>query len=136
MTFTVTGLVVRTPPWPPHRRSHLIIPGAFPAARPARLDFRQRHRSHQHLQGIVLRARVTTNVIPPITIAVPTGQTPVPRAPTGQVFQQLPVRGRLHPERWQARHFPVCHEDGTISGWNSQAGTQSIIAVDEANTSG
>jgi uncharacterized protein (TIGR03118 family) len=76
---------------------------------------------------------VTTNVIPPITIAVPAGQTPGTASPTGQVFNTFASNGAFTLQDGSPATFLFATEDGTISGWNAAAGTQSIIAVDEAN---
>ncbi|HEY4041086.1 MAG TPA: TIGR03118 family protein [Rhodopila sp.] len=76
---------------------------------------------------------VTVNAIPPITIAVPPGQTPGTASPTGQVFNSFASDGAFTLQDGSPAQFLFATEDGTISGWNSQAGTQSIIAVDEAN---
>ena len=78
-------------------------------------------------------AGVTTNVIPPITIAVPPGQTPGTASPTGQVFNSFASDGAFTLQDGSPATFLFATEDGTISGWNAAAGTQSIIAVDEAN---
>src|SRR5271165_422192 len=76
---------------------------------------------------------VTTNVIPPITIAVPPGQMPGTASPTGQVFNSFQSDGAFTLQDGSPATFLFATEDGTISGWNAKAGTQSIIAVDEAN---
>jgi uncharacterized protein (TIGR03118 family) len=76
---------------------------------------------------------VTTNVIPPITIAVPPGQTPGTASPTGQVFNSFQSDGAFTLQDGSPATFLFATEDGTISGWNAAAGTQSVIAVDEAN---
>ena len=76
---------------------------------------------------------VTTNAIDPITIAVPSGQTPGTAAPTGQVFNSFQSDGAFKLQDGSAATFLFATEDGTISGWNSAAGTQSIIAVNEAD---
>ena len=81
----------------------------------------------------VTSAGVTTNVIPPITIAVPPGQTPGTASPTGQVFNSFAADGAFTLQDGSPATFLFATEDGTISGWNAAAGTQSIIAVDEAN---
>jgi len=76
---------------------------------------------------------VTTNVIPPITIAVPPGQMPGTASPTGQVFNSFQSDGAFTLQDGSPATFLFATEDGTISGWNPAAGTQSVIAVDEAN---
>ena len=76
---------------------------------------------------------VTTNVIPPVTIAVPPGQNPGTASPTGQVFNAFQSDGAFTLQNGSPAAFLFATEDGTISGWNPAAGTQSIIAVDEAN---
>ncbi|MDB5403928.1 MAG: hypothetical protein JWQ55_5946 [Rhodopila sp.] len=78
-------------------------------------------------------AGVTTNVIPPITIAVPPGQTPGTASPTGQVFNSFASTGAFTLHDGSPATFLFATEDGTISGWNAGAGTQSIIAVNEAD---
>ncbi len=76
---------------------------------------------------------VTTNVIPPVTIAVPPGQDPGTASPTGQVFNAFQSAGAFTLQDGSAAVFLFATEDGTISGWNPAAGTQSILAVDELN---
>jgi uncharacterized protein (TIGR03118 family) len=76
---------------------------------------------------------VTTNVIPPITIAVPPGQMPGTASPTGQVFNSFQSDGAFTLQDGSPATFLFATEDGTISGWNPAAGTQSVIAVDESN---
>ena len=76
---------------------------------------------------------VTPNVIPPITIAVPPGQTPGTASPTGQVFNSFASEGAFTLKDGSPATFLFATEDGTISGWNKAAGMQSIIAVDESN---
>jgi uncharacterized protein (TIGR03118 family) len=76
---------------------------------------------------------LTTNVIPPITIAVPPGQMPGTASPTGQVFNSFQSEGAFTLQDGSPATFLFATEDGTISGWNSAAGKQSIIAVDEAD---
>jgi uncharacterized protein (TIGR03118 family) len=78
-------------------------------------------------------AGVTTNVIAPITIAVPPGQDPGTASPTGQVFNSFASTGAFTLQDGSPATFLFATEDGTISGWNAAAGTQSIIAVDEAD---
>jgi uncharacterized protein (TIGR03118 family) len=78
---------------------------------------------------------VTTNPIGPITIAVPPGQTPGTAAPTGQVFNSFASEGAFTLSDGSAATFLFATEDGTISGWNAAAGTQSLIAVDESSDS-
>jgi uncharacterized protein (TIGR03118 family) len=81
----------------------------------------------------VTSAGVTTNAIPPITIAVPPGQDPGSASPTGQVFNSFASAGAFTLQDGTPATFLFATEDGTISGWNPAAGTQSIIAVDEAD---
>ncbi len=78
-------------------------------------------------------AGVTTNVIPPVTIAVPPGQMPGTASPTGQVFNAFQSDGAFMLRDGAPAVFLFATEDGTISGWNPAAGTQSIITVDEAD---
>jgi uncharacterized protein (TIGR03118 family) len=81
----------------------------------------------------VTDSSVMTNFIPPITIAVPPGQTPGTASPTGQVFNSFASEGAFTLKDGSPATFLFATEDGTISGWNPAAGTQSIIAVDESN---
>jgi uncharacterized protein (TIGR03118 family) len=81
----------------------------------------------------VTSSGVTLNLIPPVTVAVPPGQTPGTASPTGQVFNSFAPTGAFTLQDGQPATFLFATEDGTISGWNAQAGTQSIMAVDEAN---
>jgi uncharacterized protein (TIGR03118 family) len=66
-----------------------------------------------------------------VTIATPPGQT-TPASPTGVVFNSdhnphgFVVDGA-------AASFIFVTEDGTLSAWNSNAGTQSVLAVDNSN---
>jgi uncharacterized protein (TIGR03118 family) len=76
---------------------------------------------------------VKLNAIPPVTIAVPPGQMPGTATPTGQVFNSFAADGAFTLQDGKPATFLFATEDGTISGWNPQAGTQSIIAVDEAD---
>lgn len=72
---------------------------------------------------------LTVNAIPPITIAPPSpgaGSS----APTGQVFN--PTTDSFILPDGSAATFLFATEDGTISGWNSGAGTQSVIVVNES----
>ena len=78
---------------------------------------------------------VTLNPIGPMTIAVPSGQTPGSATPTGQVFNSFASEGAFSLSDGSAATFLFATEDGTISGWNAAAGTQSIIAVDELSDS-
>jgi uncharacterized protein (TIGR03118 family) len=81
----------------------------------------------------VTSSGVTTNVIPPVTIAVPPGQDPGTASPTGQVFNAFQANGAFTLQDGSPATFLFATEDGTISGWNAAAGTQSIIAVNEAD---
>jgi uncharacterized protein (TIGR03118 family) len=75
---------------------------------------------------------VMPNVFGPITIAVPPGQT-TPASPTGQVFNAFASDNAFVLSDGSPATFLFATEDGTISGWNQAAGTQSIIAVSEAD---
>jgi uncharacterized protein (TIGR03118 family) len=75
---------------------------------------------------------VTLNVIPPVTIAPPTPDASSPSAPTGQVFNSFATSGAFTLQDGSPATFLFATEDGTISGWNSAAGTESIIAVNES----
>jgi uncharacterized protein (TIGR03118 family) len=74
---------------------------------------------------------VTTNVIPPITIA-PAEPGGGPAAPTGQVFNSFAAANAFVLQDGSPATFLFATEDGTISGWNKAAGTESIIAVNES----
>jgi uncharacterized protein (TIGR03118 family) len=74
---------------------------------------------------------VTINAIPPVTIAPPTPGSG-PAAPTGQVFNSFASTGAFMLQDGSPASFLFATEDGTISGWNPGAGTQSIIAVNES----
>lgn len=76
---------------------------------------------------------VTTNAFGPITIAVPPGQTPGTASPTGQVFNAFASDNAFMLSDGSPATFLFATEDGTISGWNQAAGTQSVIAVNEAD---
>ena len=75
---------------------------------------------------------VTTNVIPPVTIAPPAGQSG-PAAPTGQVFNSFAAQGAFQLSDGSPAVFLFATEDGTISGWNPGAGTESLLAVDNSS---
>jgi len=81
----------------------------------------------------VTSSGVTLNALAPITIATPPGQTPGTASPTGQVFNSFASKGAFTLQDGSPASFLFATEDGTISGWNAAAGSQSIIAVDEAN---
>jgi len=74
---------------------------------------------------------LTVNAIPPVTVApaLPGGD---PAAPTGQVFNTFQASGAFTLQDGAPATFLFATEDGTISGWNQAAGTQSIIAVNES----
>jgi hypothetical protein len=55
-----------------------------------------------------------------------------PAAPTGQVFNAFASSGAFTLQDGSIATFLFATEDGTISGWNAAAGSQSIIAVNEA----
>ena len=79
----------------------------------------------------VTASGVTLNVIPPVTIAPPMPDSGL-AAPTGQVFNSFASTGAFMLQDGSPASFLFATEDGTISGWNPAAGTQSIIAVDES----
>jgi uncharacterized protein (TIGR03118 family) len=81
----------------------------------------------------VTASGVTVNVasISPVTIAPPTPDSG-PTAPTGQVFNAFASSGAFTLQDGSPATFLFATEDGTISGWNPAAGSQSIIAVNEA----
>ncbi len=74
---------------------------------------------------------LTLNVIPPVTIA-PSAPGAGPAAPTGQVFNSFASSGAFTLQDGSPATFLFATEDGTISGWNKDAGTTSIIAVNES----
>ena len=76
---------------------------------------------------------VTLNVIPPVTIATPPGQMPGTASPTGQVFNAFAAQGAFKLSDGSPATFLFATEDGTISGWNSGAGTKSLLAVDNSS---
>jgi uncharacterized protein (TIGR03118 family) len=55
-----------------------------------------------------------------------------PAAPTGQVFNAFSASNAFTLQDGSPATFLFATEDGTISGWNKEAGTQSIIAVNES----
>ena len=71
------------------------------------LDFRQRGGPRQHLSGD--RFGCDAELIGPITIAVPSGQTPGSATPTGQVFNSFASEGAFTLNDGSAGHLPVCH---------------------------
>ena len=83
----------------------------------------------------VTASGVTLNVIPPVTIAPPMPDSGL-AAPTGQVFNSFASTGAFMLQDGSPASFLFATEDGTISGWNPAAGTQSIIAVDEFSEPG
>jgi uncharacterized protein (TIGR03118 family) len=74
---------------------------------------------------------VTLNVIPPVTIAPATSDSG-PAAPTGQVFNSFAANNAFTLMNGSPATFLFATEDGTISGWNKDAGSKSIIAVNES----
>jgi uncharacterized protein (TIGR03118 family) len=74
---------------------------------------------------------VKLNAIGPFTIAPPSAGAG-PASPTGQVFNTFQNGGAFTLSDGEPAVFLFATEDGTISGWNPQAGTQSIIAVNES----
>ncbi len=74
---------------------------------------------------------VKLNAIGPFTIAPPSAGAG-PASPTGQVFNTFQNGGAFTLSDGKPAVFLFATEDGTISGWNPQAGTRSIIAVNEA----
>lgn len=79
----------------------------------------------------VTASGVTLNFLPPVTIAPDTAGAG-PASPTGQVFNLFHAGGAFTLSDGQPALFLFATEDGTISGWNPQAGTESIIVVNEA----
>jgi len=79
----------------------------------------------------VVNGVATLNVIPPVTIA-PASPGAGPSAPTGQVFNSFAASGAFMLSDGSPATFLFATEDGTISGWNKAAGTQSIITVNES----
>jgi uncharacterized protein (TIGR03118 family) len=79
----------------------------------------------------VTASGVTINAIPPVTIARPAPGAG-PATPTGQVFNAFQSTGAFTLQDGAPANFLFATEDGTISGWNRAAGTQSIIAVNES----
>ncbi len=79
----------------------------------------------------VVGSTVTLNLIPAVTIppAIPGGDT---SSPTGQVFNPFQASGAFMLPDGSPAVFLFATEDGTISGWNGAAGTQSIITVNES----
>ena len=75
---------------------------------------------------------VMLNSIPPITIAPPAPGAG-PATPTGTVFNPFASSGAFTLQDGAPATFLFATEDGAISGWNKAAGSQSIIAVNEAN---
>jgi uncharacterized protein (TIGR03118 family) len=74
---------------------------------------------------------LTLNVIGPFTVAPPSADVAT-SSPTGQVFNSFASGGAFTLMDGSPATFLFATEDGTISGWNSAAGTQSIIAVNES----
>ena len=79
----------------------------------------------------VAGGNVTLNAIGPITIAPPSADVAT-SSPTGQVFNSFATDGAFTLSDGSPATFLFATEDGTISGWNGAAGTQSIIAVNES----
>jgi uncharacterized protein (TIGR03118 family) len=74
---------------------------------------------------------LTINAHAPVTIA-PSAPGAGPAAPTGQVFNAFQASGAFTLQDGAPANFLFATEDGTISGWNSAAGNESIIAVNES----
>jgi len=79
----------------------------------------------------LVAGNVTLNVIPPVTIA-PATPDGGPAAPTGQVFNSFASSNAFTLMDGKPATFLFATEDGTISGWNMAAGSESIIAVNES----
>jgi uncharacterized protein (TIGR03118 family) len=79
----------------------------------------------------LVAGNVTLNVIPPVTIA-PATPDGGPAAPTGQVFNSFASSDAFTLMDGKPATFLFATEDGTISGWNMAAGSESIIAVNES----
>jgi uncharacterized protein (TIGR03118 family) len=79
----------------------------------------------------VTGSTVTLNAIPAVTIATATPGGDM-AAPTGQVFNAFATSNAFTLSNGSPATFLFATEDGTISGWNKAAGTQSIIAVNES----
>ena len=74
---------------------------------------------------------VTLNGVPPVTVA-PASPDAGPAAPTGQVFNAFQANDAFTLQDGKPATFLFATEDGTISGWNPGAGSQSLIAVNES----
>ena len=74
---------------------------------------------------------VTLNVIPAVTIA-PATPDGGPAAPTGQVFNAFQASGAFMLSDGAPATFLFASEDGTISGWNRGAKTETINVVNES----
>jgi uncharacterized protein (TIGR03118 family) len=81
----------------------------------------------------VTASGVTLNsiAVSPVVIAPPSPGSG-PAAPTGQVFNSFASSGAFTLMDGSPATFLFATEDGTISGWNKDAGSQSIIAVNES----
>jgi uncharacterized protein (TIGR03118 family) len=75
---------------------------------------------------------VKLNVLSPPVIIAPPMPNSGPAAPTGQVFNSFASAGAFTLQDGSPATFLFATEDGTISGWNPAAGSQSIIAVNES----
>jgi uncharacterized protein (TIGR03118 family) len=74
---------------------------------------------------------LTVNAIPPITIAPPSPGAG-PATPDGQVFNSFASQNAFMLSDGAPATFLFATEDGTISGWNNGAGSESIITVNES----
>jgi uncharacterized protein (TIGR03118 family) len=82
---------------------------------------------------VVAAGSVTLDALAPITIATPPGQDRGTASPTGQVFNAFQADGAFMLSDGSPATFIFATEDGTISGWNAAAGSQSIMTVNNAN---
>ncbi|MDR3531505.1 MAG: TIGR03118 family protein [Rhodopila sp.] len=133
MTFTVTKLVGSDPSVGAAQTDpNLLNPWGISDSPTSPLWTSDNGSGFASIYGVA-SSGVTTNVIPPITIAVPPGQMPGTASPTGQVFNSFQSEGAFTLQDGSPATFLFATEDGTISGWNAAAGMQSIIAVNEAD---
>src|SRR6202046_564966 len=133
MTFTVTNLVGSDPSVGAEQTDpNLINPWGLTESPTSPFWISDNGSGLTSIYGVT-PSGVTVNAIPPITIAVPPGQMPCTASPTGQVFNSFASDGAFTLQDGSPATFLFATEDGTISGWNAAAGTQSIIAVDEAD---
>lgn len=129
-TFTQTNLISDTPGQAQQTDPNLINPWGVSYGPSSPFWISENGTGLSSIDSLT-SGNVTLNAIGPITIATPSADVTT-ASPTGQVFNSFASDGAFTLQDGSPATFLFATEDGTISGWNSAAGTQSIIAVNES----